>query len=104
MNEFQADLSPESATELIAKLAGLMAQLRVDAEREMQMAYRTGAADVSKTEARTYAKAILHVRERLEPLVAEALSPNQRAALESWIAAEASRRLEAAERADENRA
>jgi hypothetical protein len=104
MNKFHAELTPDAASTLVSALADLVAQLRVDAEREAQMSYRSGAADVARTEARAYAKAILHVRERLEPLLRDAVSPGRREALESWIEAEAARRLSAAMRADENRA
>jgi hypothetical protein len=104
MTEFHTKLTPDAASMLVVKLADLVAQLRVDAEREAQMAYRSGAADVARTEARAYAKAILHVRERLEPLLRDAVSPDRREALESWVETEAARRLSAAMRADENRA
>lgn len=98
------EMSPDIAQDLLANLADFMAQLRVDEERELQMAHRAGPGEYGRTEARAYAKAIFHVRERLEPLVFSVIPDDQRGVLENWISGEASRRLADAARADEFRA
>lgn len=101
LDERDLELAPAVARQMMASLVDLAAQLRVDGERERQNAHRSGMADPAQSECRGYAKAVMHLQERLDPIVFGAIPEERRLRVRQHVEAEATRRLEEAMRRDQ---